>query len=105
MPSNCDPFTSVTNWYGPIGKRQKLVVRLTQVFKARYCEQLHSFLTQVYDASKVDAMASVIEPAMVDDPVVSEDKWRSEVTRMRDYMTKHATDMAAVVGKACADAL
>jgi hypothetical protein len=50
-------------------------------------------------------MASVIEPAMVDDPVISEEKWRAEVTRMREYMTKHATDMATVVEQACADVL
>jgi spore coat protein CotH len=103
LPSTCDPFTSVTNWYGPLGKRQKLVVRLTKVFKQQYCGHLNTFLTDVYDASKVDAMASVIEPAMVEDPVVTEDRWRAEVTRMRDYMTKHATDMATVVEKACAE--
>jgi spore coat protein CotH len=105
LPSNCDPFKSVANWYGPLGKRQKLVVRLTRVFKAEYCEQLNRFLAEVYDPSKVDAMASVIEPAMVDDPVISEEKWRAEVTRMREYMTKHATDMATVVEQACADVL
>jgi len=104
LPNNCDPFTSVAGWFGPKGKRQKLVVRLTRVFKEEYCGHLNSFLKDVYDPARGAARPGGIEPAMMADPVVTPEAWRAEVDEMRSYMVKHATDMQAVVDKACAAA-
>ncbi len=102
VPGSCDPFTSVAGWFGPKGKRQKLVVRLTRVFKEQYCADLNSFLSDVYDPEKVDAMASVIEPAMMKDPVIDAEAWRAEVTKMREFVVQHASDMQALVDERCA---
>jgi spore coat protein CotH len=102
-PSSCDPFTGVANWYGPLGKRQKLVTRLTSVFKERYCGFMNAFLSDVYLPEKVDEMASVIEAAMAEDPVVTNEAWQAEVTRMRNYMVEHKVKAQASVDKACAN--
>jgi spore coat protein CotH len=102
-PGNCDPFTSVAGWFGPKGKRQNLVVRLTRVFKQQYCEQLNSFLDEVYDPEKVDEMASTIEPLMKTDPVVPYENWQAEVKRMRDYMVSHKQAMQAMVDMRCSE--
>ncbi|HET9953539.1 MAG TPA: CotH kinase family protein [Polyangiaceae bacterium] len=100
-PQSCDPFTSVAGWFGPRGKRQPLLTRLTSVFKARYCELLNEYLDEVYDPTKVDEMASVIEGSMAEDTVTEFSAWQSEVTRMREYMVKHAGDARLQIAKNC----
>jgi spore coat protein CotH len=100
LPSNCDPFTGVAGWYAG-GRRAKLVTRLTTVFKAEYCELLNTFLTDVYDPTKVDDMASVLDSYMMNDPVVSHEDWQKEVVNMREFMVQHTADMHVLIDKAC----
>ena len=101
FPRDCDPFKAVAGWYGPRGARAKLVVRLTTVFKDRYCELANEFLTDAYDPEKVSAMADAIDSFMQDDPVVTYDAWRAEVTKMHDYMVQHRMDAQAAIDAAC----
>jgi spore coat protein CotH len=63
-PTSCDPFTSVTTWFGPAGTRAKLITRLTKVFRAEYCETMAKFLHDVYRPEVVDEMALVLDPVV-----------------------------------------
>jgi len=99
-PKNCDPFTAVSRAFeNPRYSRPKLVKRLTRVFKSRYCELMNTFLRDVYLPEKVDEMAEVIRPVMLEDSVltamaevfrpsnegdpVGADAWQAAVTEMR----------------------
>jgi spore coat protein CotH len=63
-PTSCDPFSSVTTWFGPAGTRAKLITRLTKVFRAEYCETMSKFLNDVYKPEVVAQMARVLEPVV-----------------------------------------
>ena len=67
-PSSCDPFTSTAAYYGPGGTRTKLSNRLTTVFKTEYCQAMRDFLNNVYKPAAVDAMSTVIQPGMQNEP-------------------------------------
>jgi spore coat protein H len=99
-PSNCEPFTAVAGFYAG-SPRGKLVRRLMRVFKDQYCELMNTFLTDVYKPEKVDEMAAVIEPAMMEDPVVAYADWQAEVTKMRAFMVSRKEKAQALVDKAC----
>src|SRR5512145_1533764 len=98
-----DPFKDVTAWYGPRGTRSKLVVRLTTVFKQRYCELMNEFLDKVYLPEKVTQMADVIKSGMVNDPVMAAQgwDWQAEVKVMYDFMVKRRAAMKPVVATMC----
>ncbi|MFC1642552.1 CotH kinase family protein, partial [Myxococcota bacterium] len=100
-PASCDPFKSVAGWYGPRGRRPTLVTRLTTVFRDQYCSLMRSFLSDVYDPQKVDEMANVIEPAMLDDALLDADEWRAAVATMRDYMGQHKSEMEELIDQGC----
>lgn len=100
-PANCDPFTSVTAWYGPRGTRPKFITRLTSVFKTEYCELMNEFLRDVYLPEKVDAMAAVIATDMQADPVVPYEAWEADVTKMREFVANHRVEAQAQVDAAC----
>jgi spore coat protein CotH len=117
-PSNCDPFTAVTGWYGPAGVRAKLATRLTSVFKAEYCAAMNRFLHDVYRPEAVDELAGPLEPIIsaetfpfadgVDtmgqkvkrDPLTSEE-WKAEVAKVRDFIITHGAKAQAQVDAAC----
>ncbi|HMA94229.1 MAG TPA: CotH kinase family protein [Polyangiaceae bacterium] len=98
-----DPFKDVTAWYGPRGTRSKAVVRLTTVFKKRYCELMNEFLEKIYEPEKVTQMANVIKPGMANDPVMAAQgwDWQTEVQGMHDFMVKRRAAMKAVVASMC----
>jgi spore coat protein CotH len=100
-PRDCNPFEAVAAWYGPQGARAKLVLRLTQVFRKKYCALARSFLADVYDPEKVTQMAAVIEPFMEDDPVIRAEDWRAEVESMRSFMVQHRNKASAAIEAAC----
>jgi spore coat protein CotH len=106
-PACADPFKDVTSWYGPRGTRPKLVTRLTRVFKQEYCKIMQAYLDDVYLPEKVTKMASVIQPAIADDPTVAKEgwDWQAEVAKMHDFMVKHRAEMQTVVSTTCSDAI
>ena len=102
FPRDCNPFDAVAGWYGPRGKRAKLVTRLTRVFKARYCELGEQFLAETMDATKVARMAETIEPFMQDDPVIEAGAWRDEVDAMHAFLVQHREAAQEALAEACA---
>lgn len=117
-PSNCDPFTAVTGWYGPAGIRAKLATRLTTVFRSQYCTLMNSFLRDVYRPEKVDELAAAIEPVIAGesfsfadgttstgekvkrDPLTPQE-WQAEVAKIRDFIVSHGAKAQAQVDAAC----
>ena len=117
-PSNCDPFTAVAGWYGPGGVRAKLATRLTRVFRPQYCAAMNSFLHDAYRPEWVDFIAGPLEPVMSAAPIpfvdgrdsmgqvfkrdpLTVDVWRTEVERVRTFMTTHRSAAQAQVDAAC----
>lgn len=100
-PSSCAPMTAVAGWYGPLHSRPALAKRLTAVFKPELCAFMQAFLTEVYDPSLVDQMASVIEPGMVDDPTDTPQAWQTEVEAIRSFIISHETDLQVQISAAC----
>jgi spore coat protein CotH len=94
-------MTAVAGWYGPRGTRSKLITRLTGVFKPRYCQLMNEFLADVYRPDAVLEMASLIEPAMQEDPAVSYDAWKESVAELNEFMLKHRDDAQALVDVEC----
>jgi hypothetical protein len=124
-PSSCDPFTSVTTWFGPAGTRAKLITRLTKVFRSDYCAAMNKFLSDVYRPEAVDELALVLEPVVhaaaasptefwplrlegscpVDAGVCNEltpERWQSEVARIHDFIASFGAQMRSTVTSACA---
>jgi hypothetical protein len=62
---------------------------------------MNAFLSNVYDPAKVDTMASVIEPAMQEDPAVPYDAWQATVTEMREFIETHRDQAQAQVDAEC----
>ena len=100
-PRDCDPFTSVAGWYGPRGRRAKLLTRLTRVFKQRYCELGQEFLASAYDPEKVREMATTIEPFMQEDPVLTSQTWKEAVETMHAFMAQHHDAAREALALAC----
>jgi spore coat protein CotH len=119
LPSSCDPFTSVATWYTG-GGRPALVVRLTHVFKDRYCAAMNSFLHDAYKPEIIDGFRVALAPAMAALPVplqpmrstmtaelvprdpLTNDLWQTATQRLRDYMTTHGAAAQNQVNAACA---
>jgi hypothetical protein len=118
-PSSCDPFTSVATWYTG-GGRPALVVRLTNVFKDRYCAAMNAFLRDSYQPELVDGFAAVLNPVMAKmdipfadrrttdtaelvprDPLTHE-AWSTAVGNLRSYMVMHRAAAQNQVDMACA---
>jgi hypothetical protein len=118
-PSSCDPFTAVATWYTG-GGRPALVLRLTNVFKDRYCAAMNAFLRDAYQPELVDGFAAVLGPVMSEmdipfadrrtpdtaelvprDPL-THDVWSMAVSSLRGYMVSHRTAAQNQVNLACA---
>jgi spore coat protein CotH len=97
--SACDPMTSISSLFG--GSRLEFVTRLTSVFKAEYCEALDTFLEDVYSPSRLDEMASVMEPAMADDPVSTQQEWQVAIATTRQFMDSNGAAMRELIDAAC----
>lgn len=110
-PTDCNPFTAVAGWHGPLGTRARLVLRLEEVFKANYCQIMSTFLADVYQPEQVDAMADILAPAVEElqsfEPISEEivyptvDEWQAEVQTIRDFIVSHKVDVQAMVDEAC----
>ena len=100
-PSNCDPFTSTSAFYGPAGTRATLATRLTTVFKSEYCQAMRDFLNNVYKPSLVDDMAAVIQPGMTDDPTTTMAEWQAAKDSLRSFVIAHQASALTQVNSAC----
>ncbi len=97
--SACDPFNSVSSLFR--GSRLDFVDRLTTVFRDEYCEAMVSFLDDVYLPSKIDDMAGVMEPAMVDEPITSQQTWQDAISTTRGFIESNGQAMRDLVQAAC----
>jgi spore coat protein CotH len=118
-PSSCDPFTSVASWYTG-GGRPPLVIRLTNVFKERYCATMTSFLRDVYLPEHVDSVSAALAPVMtsmdipfadrrttdtaelVPRPPLTYETWSMAVSGLRSYMVMHRSAAQNQVNLVCA---
>ena len=117
-PSDCNPFDAVTGWYGPAGKRAKLAVRLTRVFRAEYCAAMNEFLHGPYKPSAIDQMVATLDHTIATEtfPFVnganadgtpmprtplSYDEWTASVEKIRNFITTHGAAAQAQVNAAC----
>jgi len=118
LPSSCDPFTSVATWYTG-GGRPAIVLRLTKVFRDRYCTAMTAFLRDAYKPELVDGFAQVLEPALLGatipfadafdiamnkfvprDPL-THDVWQEKVMALRSYIASHRANAQMQVNAAC----
>jgi spore coat protein CotH len=99
MTSACDPMTSTSSLFG--GSRLEFVSRLTRVFKTEYCQALNDFLGDVYKTSAIDEMASIMEPAMADDPVDTQTDWQAAIGTTRDFIESNGAAMRTLIDAAC----
>jgi spore coat protein CotH len=97
--SACDPLTSTSSLFG--GSRLAFVTRLTTVFRTEYCQALNDFLDNVYKSSAADDMAKVMEGAMMDDPVDSQQDWQAAITETHNFIDSNGTAMRDLVATAC----
>jgi hypothetical protein len=120
-PSSCDPFTAVATWYTG-GGRAAIVLRLTRVFKERYCATMNTFLRDVYKQEHVDSFSSVLAPVMssMDIPFadmrsavtaeltprapLTHEAWMTAVGKLREYIGSHRTAAQGQVDVLCAGA-
>jgi len=118
-PSSCDPFTAVATWYTG-GGRPALVVRLTSVFKDRYCATMNTFLRDAYHPELVDGFSAVLSPVMSKMDIPFADRrttdtaelvprdplthatWSMAVSTLRSYMVSHRAATQNQVNMACA---
>jgi spore coat protein CotH len=97
--AGCDPFTAVSSLFS--GTRLALVSRLTSVFSTEYCQALSAFLDDVYSTQKIDEMASVMEPAMVNEPNDSQQQWQAAIGTTRSFIESNGAAMRTAVASAC----
>ena len=100
-PSSCEPLASTASYFGPGGTRAKLATRLTTVFRTEYCKAMRDFISTAYKPATIDAMSAVIQSGMTNDPTTPMATWQSEVTKMRDFVTSHATSATTQINTAC----
>lgn len=98
-PSSCDPLTSVDSLYR--SSRAKMVTRLTTVFRAEYCTQLKSFVSDVFKSSLADDFAKVAEPGMAMDPTDSTSAWQTAVSALSTYIPMRASAAQTSINSIC----
>jgi spore coat protein CotH len=118
-PSSCDPFTAVATWYTG-GGRAAVIIRLTKVFKERYCAMMNTFLRDAYKQEHVDGFVSTLAPVMstMDIPFadmrsavtaeltprmpLTHDAWLTAVGKLREYLGSHRMAAQDQVNLLCA---
>jgi spore coat protein CotH len=94
--STCDVLTGVSTFYGT-KPRAKLVLRLENLFRARYCTAMNNFLSTGFKASAIDAMNTVIQPGFAGDSTVN----ASEVTTIKNFIGTRTTAVQSQITAAC----